>query len=233
MSVILEFKSVNKRFGEKHVLKDINLKINSNKIIGLLGKNGSGKSTLFKLANDLLTPTNGEVLINGNPISVESKKIISYLPERPYFDPIMKVSDTIKLFETFYDDFDKEKAEKLLIDLDLDKNMRLSKMSKGMKEKVQLVLVMSRKAKLYILDEPLGGVDPASRDYILQTILKNFDDNATLLISTHMIADIEKILDEVIFIDDGKIILQDNADNLRNKEKTSIDEIFRRKFYVR
>jgi len=233
MSVILEYKSVNKYFGEKHILKDINLKIESNKIIGLLGKNGSGKSTLFKLANDLLTISSGEILIDNKPISVESKSIISYLPERPYFNPHMKVSDTLNLFETFYKDFDKTKAEKLLIDLELDKNMRLSKMSKGMKEKVQLVLVMSRKAKLYILDEPLGGVDPASREYILKTILKNFDENATLFISTHMIADIEKILDEVIFIDDGKIILQENADELRNSENCSIDEIFRRKFYVK
>lgn len=233
MSVILEYKSVNKNFDEKQVLKNINLRIESNKIIGLLGKNGSGKSTLFKLANDLLTVSSGEVLIDEKPVSVETKKIVSYLPERPYLDPSLKVSEAINLFETFYEDFDVKKAEKLLIDLNLDKNMRLSKMSKGMKEKVQLVLVMSRKAKIYILDEPLGGVDPASRDYILQTILKNFDENATLLISTHMIADIEKILDEVIFIDNGEIILQENADELRTKEKCSIDEFFRRKFYVK
>lgn len=233
MSIILEYKAVSKNFGDKEVLKDINLKVESNKIVGLLGKNGSGKSTLFKLANDLLTPSKGEILIDGSPVSVESKKIVSYLPERSYLEQNLKVVDAIKLFETFYNDFDSKKAEQLLEDLELDKNMRLSKMSKGMKEKVQLVLVMSRKAKIYILDEPLGGVDPASRDYILQTILKNFDENATLLISTHMIADIEKILDEVIFIDDGKIILQENADELRSKEKCSIDEIFRRKFYVK
>jgi ABC-2 type transport system ATP-binding protein len=233
MSVILEYKNVNRSFGDKQVLKNINLKIEQNKIIGLLGKNGSGKSTLFKLANDLLTVSSGEVLINEMPVSVESKKLVSYLPERPYLNPSLKVSDAIKFFETFYEDFSTEKAENLLKDLDLDKNMRLSKMSKGMKEKVQLVLVMSRKAKIYILDEPLGGVDPASRDYILQTILKNFDEDATLLISTHMISDIEKILDEVIFIDNGEIILQDSADELRTKEKCSIDEIFRRKFYVK
>ena len=233
MSVILEYKSVNKNFGEKQVLKDINLKIESNKIVGLLGKNGSGKSTLFKLANDLLTPTSGEVLIEGKKVSVESKKIVSYLPERPYLEANMKVSEAVDLFKTFYEDFDTEKADKLLKDLELDKDMRLSKMSKGMKEKVQLVLVMSRKAKIYILDEPLGGVDPASRDYILKTILKNFDENATLLISTHMISDIEKILDEVIFIDGGKIILQEDADELRKKKKGSIDEIFRREFYVK
>ena len=233
MSVILEYKSLNKNFGEKQVLKDINLKIESNKIIGLLGKNGSGKSTLFKLANDLLTPTSGEVLVDGKPVSVESKNIISYLPERPYLDPNLRVVQALDLFETFYADFDRAKAEQLLIDLELDKNSRLSKMSKGMKEKVQLVLVMSRKAKIYILDEPLGGVDPASRDYILQTILKNFDENATLLISTHMIADIEKILDEVVLIDNGEIVVQGDADEIRTKEKCSIDEMFRRRFYVK
>ncbi|MBE5738737.1 MAG: ABC transporter ATP-binding protein [Clostridiales bacterium] len=233
MSVILEYKSISKSFGEKQVLKDINLQIESGKIIGLLGKNGSGKSTLFKLANDLLTPTSGEVLVDGKPISAETKKLVSYLPERTYLNASLKVSDAIHLFETFYEDFDKTKAEQLLIDLDLDKNMRLSKMSKGMKEKVQLVLVMSRKAKIYILDEPLGGVDPASRDYILQTILKNFDRESTLFISTHLIADIEQILDEVVFIDDGQIVLKDNADKLRKEENATIDEIFRRRFYVR
>ena len=229
---ILEFKGVNKSFGEKHVLKDINLKVGENRIVGLLGKNGSGKSTLFKLANDLLTPSSGEVLVCGMPVSPETKKMISYLPERSYLEPSMKVCDAIKFFETFYEDFDKLKAERLLLDLGLDRDMRLSKMSKGMKEKVQLVLVMSRRAKLYILDEPLGGVDPASRDYILQTILKNFEEDATLLISTHMISDIEKILDEVVFIDQGKIVLQEDADDLRKREQASIDEIFRRKFYV-
>lgn len=233
MGVILEYKNISKCFGEKQVLKDVNLKIESNKIVGLLGKNGSGKSTLFKLANDLLTATSGEILIDGKPVGVESKKVVSYLPERTYFDASQKVIDTLNVFETFYEDFDREKAEKLLIDLELDKNMRLSKMSKGMKEKVQLVLVMSRRAKIYILDEPLGGVDPASRDYILKTILKNFDKNATLFISTHMIADIEKILDEVVFIDNGTIIMHENAEKLRKKEKCTIDEIFRRKFYVR
>lgn len=233
MNNILEFKNVNKCFGEKQILKNINLKIKSNKIVGLLGKNGSGKSTLFKLANDLLTPTSGEILIDGKPISAETKKLVSFLPERTYLDPSMKVCDALKFFETFYEDFNREKAEKLLKDLDLSLDMRLAKMSKGMKEKVQLVLVMSRKAKIYILDEPLGGVDPASRDYILQTILKNFDKNSTLLISTHMIADIEKILDEVVFIDNGEIVLQENVKKLKEKENATIDEIFRRRFYVR
>ena len=233
MSVILEYKNVNKFFGEKHILKDINLQIKSKRIIGLLGKNGSGKSTLFKLTNDLLTLSSGEILIDGNHISVESKKVVSYLPERSYLDASYVVSEVLDLFETFYEDFDRKKAEELLVDLQLDKNMKLSKMSKGMREKVQLILVMSRKAKLYILDEPLGGVDPASRDYILRTILKSFDNEATLLISTHMISDIENILDEVIFIDDGQIIIHEKSETLRKKEKCSIDELFRRKFYVK
>lgn len=233
MSIILEYRHVNKNFGENQVLHDINLQIPAGKVVGVLGKNGSGKSTLFKLANDLLTATSGQVLVDGQAVGVVTKQIVSYLPERTYLEPGLRVSDVIKIFATFYTDFDQEKAEKLLIDLQLDKNMRLAKMSKGMKEKVQLVMVMSRRAKLYILDEPLGGVDPASRDYILQTILQNFNREATLLISTHMIADIEKILDEVIMIDQGKIVLQENAEALRQKEQASIDEIFRRKFYVR
>ena len=227
---LLEFIDVNKNFGNKKVLKNINLKIPRGKIIGLLGKNGMGKSTLIKLVNDLLTPTSGTILVNGKEIGVESKKIISYLPERTYLDKSMSVEKVLEYFSDFYDDFDSKKARKLLRDLDLDITQKLSKMSKGMQEKVQLVLVMSRKADLYILDEPLGGVDPATRDYILDTILSNFNEGASVIISTHLIADIERILDEVIFIDKGKIVLQSNSDELRNKENGSIDEIFRRMF---
>ena len=227
---LVEIKHLNKSYGDKKVLKDINLSITSGKIIGLLGKNGTGKSTLIKLINDLLTPTSGEILINGEKVGVESKKIISYLPERTYLDKTMTVEKVIEYFEDFYDNFDSKKAKKLLKDLDLDIKQKLSKMSKGMQEKVQLVLVMSRKADLYILDEPLGGVDPATRDYILDTILSNFNEGASVIISTHLISDIERILDEVIFIDKGKIILQSNSDDLRKKEKGSIDEIFRRMF---
>ena len=227
---LLEIKHLNKSYGDKKVLKDINLSITSGKIIGLLGKNGTGKSTLIKLINDLLTPTSGEILINGEKVGVESKKIISYLPERTYLDKTMTVEKVIEYFEDFYDNFDSKKAKKLLKDLDLDIKQKLSKMSKGMQEKVQLVLVMSRKADIYILDEPLGGVDPATRDYILDTILSNFNEGASVIISTHLISDIERILDEVIFIDKGKIILQSNSDDLRKKEKGSIDEIFRRMF---
>lgn len=231
MTDILELKNVSKKFGDKEILNDINFKLTENKIVGLLGQNGSGKTTIFKLINDLLTPTTGEILVCGKPIGIESKKQISYLPERTYFDKYTSVEEALKFFETFYDNFDRSKAERLLKDLGLDKTQSMEKMSKGMKEKVQLVLVMSRKAKLYILDEPLGGVDPATRDYILDTILNNFEENATLFISTHMIADIERILDEVIILDGGKIIVHENADKLREKENKSIDEIFRSKVY--
>lgn len=230
MEELLICKNVNKNYGNKKVLKNINFSIPRGKIIGLLGKNGTGKTTLIKLINDLLTLDSGEILINGKKIGVESKKIISYLPERTYLDKSMTVNEVIDMFSEFYDNFDAKKARKLLKDLKLDVNSKLSKMSKGMQEKVQLVLVMSRKALLYILDEPLGGVDPATRDYILDTILTNFNEGASVIISTHLIADIERILDEVIFIDDGKIVLIENADKLREKEGASIDEIFRRKF---
>ena len=219
-----------KEFDNKQVLNNINLSLPKGKIIGLLGKNGMGKTTLIKLMNDLLTPTSGEVLINGEKPSVNSKKIISYLPERTYLDKGMKVSQILTLFEDFYENFNKEKAIKLLKDLDLDINSRVNKMSKGMQEKLQLILVMSRDAELYILDEPLGGVDPATRDYILDTILSNFSEGASVIISTHLISDIERILDEVIFIDKGNIILTSSADELRAKENSSIDEIFRRCF---
>lgn len=219
-----------KEFDKKKVLKDVNLTIPKGKIIGLLGKNGMGKTTFLKLINDLLTPTSGGVLINGEKPNINSKKIISYLPERTYLDKSMKVSQIITFFDEFYDNFNKEKAIKLLKDLDLDINSKVSKMSKGMQEKLQLILVMSREAELYILDEPLGGVDPATRDYILDTILSNFSEGASVIISTHIISDIERILDDVIFIDKGEIVLTSSADELRKKENASIDEIFRRCF---
>ncbi len=219
-----------KEFDNKKILKDVNLTIPKGKIIGLLGKNGMGKTTFLKLINDLLTPTSGEVLINGEKPNINSKKVISYLPERTYLDKSMKVSQIITFFDEFYDNFNKEKAIKLLKDLDLDINSKVRKMSKGMQEKLQLILVMSREAELYILDEPLGGVDPATRDYILDTILSNFNEGASVIISTHIISDIERILDDVIFIDKGEIVLTSSADELRKKENASIDEIFRRCF---
>ena len=227
---LLQCVNLSKSFGKKQVLKNINLTIPRGKIIGLLGKNGMGKTTLLKLINDLLTASSGEVLINGERVSVESKKIISYLPERTYLDKGMTLDSIVKYFAKFYEDFDTDKAYTLLAALDLNINQKLTKMSKGMQEKVQLVLVMSRKAELYILDEPLGGVDPATRDYILDTILSNFAEGASVIISTHLISDIERILDEVIFINKGEVVLTGSTDELRNREGESIDEIFRRMF---
>ena len=227
---LVEFKNVYKSFDEKEILKNVTFNIEKGKIIGLLGKNGMGKTTIIKLINDLLTVTSGEVLINGEKPGVNSKKIISYLPEKNYLDKSKKVSEIFDYFLDFYDDFNIEKARKLLKDLSLKETDYLNKMSKGMLEKLQLILVMSRDAELYILDEPLGGVDPATRDYILDTILTNFKEGSSVLLSTHLISDIERILDEVIFIDNGKIILQSDSDELRNKENASIDEIFRRMF---
>ena len=227
---LVECKHLCKNFDDKQILKDINLKIEKGKIIGLLGKNGTGKTTLIKLINDLLTPTSGEILINGEKPGIKSKEIISYLPERTYLDKEMTIKQAIKYFEEFYKNFDTQKAIKLLKDLNLEIETKISKMSKGMQEKLQLILVMSRNAELYILDEPLGGVDPATRDYILDTILSNFCKGATVIISTHLISDVERILDEVIFIDKGEIIVTSSADELRNKENASIDEIFRRRF---
>lgn len=227
---LLEYKNVSKSFGKTEVLHDVNLKIPSGKIIGLLGKNGMGKTTIIKLANDLLTPTSGEVLFEGKPIGIDSKRNISYLPERTYLDKVMTVRQSLNYFAEFYDNFDINKATRLIDDLDLSLDTKILHMSKGMQEKLQLILVMSRSAKLYILDEPLGGIDPATRDYILDTILHNFNEGASVLISTHLIADIERILDEVIFIDNGEIILQADADKLRTKHNASIDEIFRKEF---
>ena len=230
MEKILECKNLCKNFDQTKILKNINLEIESGKIVGLLGRNGAGKTTLLKLISGLLTPTSGEIMVAGNPIGVESKKIVSFLPERTFLDKTMTIKETVRFFADFYADFSIKKAEKLIKDLDLAEDMKLSKISKGMLEKVQLALIMSRKSKLYILDEPLGGVDPATRDYILDTILQNLDKGASMIISTHLISDIERILDDVIFIDGGEIKLVENAKKLRAKEKLSIDEIFRKEF---
>lgn len=227
---LVELKDIEKSYGKKTVLEDLNLKIEKGKIYGLLGPNGSGKTTLIKLINDLLKPNKGDVLINGKKPGIESKKIISYLPERTYLNMNMKVTELLNFFEDFYDDFDKEKALSLLKKLDIDTNDKLKTMSKGTKEKVQLIAVMSRKADLYVLDEPIGGVDPASRDYILETILTNFNEGSSIIICTHLISDIEKILDDVIFINKGKIVLNDSADEIRNKKKKTIDMLFREEF---
>lgn len=227
---LVEIKNVNKFYGYKKALDDVTLDIKPGKIYGLLGPNGSGKTTLIKLINDLLKPDCGEILINGLKPGVESKKIISFLPERTYLSMDFKVNELIKYFKDFYEDFDSEKAYALLKDLNINPKDKLKTMSKGTKEKVQLILVMSRKAKLYVLDEPIGGVDPASRDYILKTILNNYNKDASIIISTHLIADVESILDEVIFINYGKIILNESTKNIKSKRKKSVDALFREEF---
>lgn len=211
-------------------LDNVNFTIEKGRIVGLLGTNGSGKTTLIKIINELLVPSSGEILINGNKPGVESKKIISYLPERTYLPDNKKVKEIINYFEDFYKDFSKERALKLLKELDISEESKLKQLSKGTREKVQLVLVMSRDADLYVLDEPIGGVDPVARDKILDLILKNFKEGASILISTHLIADIERILDDVIFINQGKIILTSSADELRNKYNTSVEGAFKEVF---
>ena len=227
---LVECKHVTKKYGVKVALDDVNLTIEKGKIIGLLGPNGSGKTTLIKLLNDLLVPNSGEILIQGNHPGVETKKVISYLQERTYLNFNMKIKEVIQYFKDFYEDFREEVAYDLLKKLDINPDDQLKTLSKGMKEKVQLILVMSRKAELYILDEPIGGVDPAARDYILDTILKNFNEGASIIISTHLISDIEKILDEVIFIKKGKIVLHESSDQLRDESGKSIDGYFREEF---
>jgi ABC-2 type transport system ATP-binding protein len=225
---VLEVKDLKKSFDGKEVLKGVTFSVKKGEIVGLLGKNGCGKTTVLKIINDLLTIDSGEVLFLGEKIGVNSKSKISFLPERTYLDSNLRVREVIDYFKDFYQDFDEEKAIRLLEDLDLDINESLSKMSKGMKEKVQLALVMSRNASLYILDEPLGGVDPATRDYILKTILSNFNEGASMIITTHIIADVEKILDRVLIMDKGQIVLSGNADELREEENASINDVFRR-----
>ena len=225
---ILEVKNISKSFDNKKIIDNVSFNIKKGKIVGLLGKNGCGKTTILKMINDLLTLDEGEILINGEKVGASTKAMTSFLPERTYLDRSQTIAEIFNYFEEFYADFNREKAENLLKDLDLDITARISKMSKGMKEKVQLILVMSREATLYILDEPLGGVDPSTRDHILKTILSNLSENSSLLITTHIIADVEKILDQVIFVDKGKIILNEDADTLRKKEKASINDIFRR-----
>ena len=227
---ILQCVDVSKQFGKKQVLNSVNFTLESGKIVGLLGKNGTGKTTLIKLCNQLLTPTKGNIYINGKPVGQETKKVVSYLPERSYLDKTMTVEKAIAYFADFYEDFDVQKATGLCKDFQLDLTQKIANMSKGMQEKLQLSLAISRNALLYIFDEPLGGVDPATREYILNTILSNFNPQATLLISTHLIGDIEGILDEVLFMDQGTILLHENADQLRMKENASVDQVFRRMF---
>ena len=223
---------VTKNYGHEVALMDVSLNIQPGRIIGLLGPNGSGKTTIIKLINGLLQPSLGNIYIHGQLPSPASKKVVSYLPDTTYLNENMKIIDAISYFQDFYADFNVQRAYQLLNDLHLHPNQKLNSLSKGNKEKVQLILVMSREADLYVLDEPIGGVDPAARDYILRTIIQNRRPNSSVLISTHLIADIEQVLDEAIFINQGRILMHENTTVLRNQHGKSIDEIFRDQFRV-
>ena len=228
--IILEARDLTKSYGPKIALNGLNLSLDKGKIIGLLGPNGSGKSTFIKLCNGILQPTKGEILIGGYEVGVETKKIVSYLPERTYLDDNMSPVQMINFFSDFYEDFDADKAFDMLSSLKVNPKDKMKTMSKGTKEKVQLILVMSRQAKLYMLDEPIGGVDPAARDYILRTIISNYNPEASVIISTHLITDIEQVLDEVIFIQNGDLKLHKSVDEIRSIEGKSVDALFREVF---
>ena len=227
---VLSTKGLTKRYGKTPALDGLDLELPQGKIVGLLGPNGSGKTTLLKLAAGLLTPTAGSVTVCGEKIGPQSKALVSYLPDKSYLNKQQKIREILDFFQDFYRDFDRSRAESMLRALKLDPEARLKTLSKGNQEKVQLVLVMSRKAKLYLLDEPIGGVDPAARDYILNTIIPNYDPGATVLISTHLIGDVERVLDEFIFLSQGKVIRQGSTDEVREETGTSLDELFREVF---
>ena len=227
MSNLLEIQGLHKTYDKKSALNDINLSLEPGHIIGLLGPNGSGKTTLIKIICGLLQPTSGSVLVDGNPVGPKSKAIVSYLPDRTYLDESMTVGSAIDMFKYFYDDFDEKRAEEMLSSLNIDPQNKIKTLSKGTKEKVQLILVMSRRAKLYILDEPIAGVDPAARDYILRTIISNFEPSASLIIATHLISDVEPVLDEAIFLQDGNIRLYKPIDDIRAENGKSVDALFR------
>ena len=227
---MLEIKNVHKKYLSHSVLEGVGFSIPRGKIVGLLGPNGCGKTTILKLISGLLQLDEGEIRINGICPGQQTKSMISYLPERSYLNDWMKISDILNLFSDFYADFDRERAEQMLTDLKISKEEKLKTMSKGTKEKVQLILVMSRRASLYLLDEPIGGVDPATREYILHTILKNFDENSSILITTHLIQDVETIFDQVLFLNQGKIVIDGEVDEIREKYGKSIDGLFREVF---
>lgn len=229
-NIILKCTNLSKTYDFDNALNNVNLSIESGKIIGLLGPNGSGKTTFIKLLNGLLKPTEGEIFIDGKNPGVETKKIVAYLPDKNYLDNSKTVKAILQLFADFYDDFDLERAQNMLKDLGIDITRRFKLLSKGMKEKVQLILVMCRRAKLYLLDEPIAGVDPAARDYILNTVIKNYNREATVIISTHLIADVEKVLDEAIFISKGEILLYQDVKSIISEHNKTVDEYFREVF---
>jgi len=230
MNPILECVNLTKTYGPRPALNNVNLALARGQIVGLLGPNGSGKTTLIKLANELLSPTHGEIRIDGKRPGVETKKIVSYLPEKTYLNDWMRVDQLVDFFADFYEDFKVDKAHDMLSRLGINPKDKLKSLSKGTKEKVQLILVMSREADLYLLDEPIGGVDPAARDYILDTIIRNYNQESTIIISTHLIYDIEKILDHVLFINNGQIMLSTSVDSIRSEQGKSVDQLFREVF---
>jgi ABC-2 type transport system ATP-binding protein len=227
---VLECRNLSKRYGGLEALEDVNLTLRSGCITGLLGPNGSGKTTFIKLVNGLLHPSGGEIFVCGKPVGPESKALVSYLPDRICLEPWMRVKDALDFYADFFADFNRDTALDMLNSLGLDSNKRVKTLSKGNQEKVQLVLAMSRRARLYLLDEPIGGVDPAARDYIISTILANHSEDAAVLISTHLIQDVEQILDDIIFLKTGKVILQGSADDKKKKKDKSIDSLFREVF---
>lgn len=227
---ILECRALSKCYGKVQALESVDLRIEPGRVVGLLGPNGSGKTTLIKLANGLLTPTSGEILIDGKTPGRETKRLVSYLPDKQYTPDWMNAKQLMDFFGDFYEDFDRQKADDMLGRLGISPELKIKQMSKGTKEKVQLITVMSRSARLYLLDEPIGGVDPATRDYILDTIIKNYNPNAAVIISTHLISDVESVLDEVVFINGGRIILQSTVDDIREQKGTSVDAYFREVF---
>lgn len=230
MSELLRCENLTKQYGNILALNNVNIRLESGKIVGLLGPNGSGKTTLIKIINGLLTPTTGRLTVNGCEPGTETKKQVAYLPDNSYLNSWMTVKQIVSLFEDFYADFRPELAYEMLSRLGISPEMRLKTLSKGNKEKVCLILVMSRNAKLYVLDEPIAGVDPAARDYVISTIINNYNPDATVLISTHLIADIEQVLDEVIFIRNGTVLLQKSVDDIREEHGKSVDELFREVF---
>lgn len=229
-NLILECKNLTKQYRDAKALDGVNLAVNRGRIVGLLGPNGSGKTTLIKLLNGLLTPTQGEILIDGMPVGCDSKKVVSYLPDHNFLSEWMSTEQMMNYFSDFFEDFRRDRAEQMLSELGINIKQKIKTLSKGNKEKVALILTMSREAKLYLLDEPIAGVDPATRDYILRTILTNYSEDATIIISTHLISDVEQILSDVIFINRGEIVLSDTVDDIRMREGKSVDELFREVF---
>ena len=226
----IEINHVTKQFGSLTALDSVALKLEKGQIVGLLGPNGSGKTTLIKILNGLLQPTAGNVTINGMEPGVETKRVVAYLPDRNALPDYMTASQLMDIYQDFFEDFDRQKAEAMVDDLGIDRRQPMKKMSKGTKEKLQLCLVMARQAEVYLLDEPIGGVDPATRDYILKTIISNYNEDAVVIISTHLISDVESVLDDVVFLKEGKVVLHQAADEIREEKGESVDKLFREVF---